>query len=178
MQFWRSGSDSNLDPGRRACGLGSLAGLVLMLPLAAGCGNADGVGPMMLHPVKGAVLLADGKPLTTGRVAFVLPEKAIEFSGDLQSDGSYQLGSTERQGAVEGTYKVRIDPEPIKGASAKGRPSRKGTLPFPEKYADETTSGLTATVKAGDNTIEPFKLIPGPAGGASSKGSRSLDQRD
>jgi hypothetical protein len=159
-------------------GLFGLAALVLVLPLAGGCGQSDSVGKLNLNPVKGTVLQADGKPLSTGRVAFVLPEKGFEFSGDIQSDGSYTLGTPETPGAVEGTYKVRIDPESSKSSPAKGRQPKKANLPFAEKYADETTSGLTATVKPGDNTIEPFKLVPGTSKDAPDKADRHLDQRD
>jgi hypothetical protein len=127
--------------------------------------------------VKGKVLLADGKPLTTGRVAFVQTEKALEFSGDIKSDGSFSLGSSDQPGAPEGSYKVRIDPEPGKSLPGKGRQPKRSTYPFPEKYADETTSGLTATVKQGENAIEPFKLVPGSSG-AANKSSRGKDKDD
>jgi hypothetical protein len=123
-----------------------------------GCSASDAVGKLTLYPVKGKVLLADGKPLTTGQVAFVSPEKGLEFSGPIGPDGTFSIRYGEKEGAPEGKYIVRIDPEVSKGL-AKGKPKkRSAALPFPEKYADETTSGLTAAVKAGPNDLEPFKL--------------------
>jgi hypothetical protein len=131
---------------------------LVVLSGLGGCSASDAVGNLTLYPVKGKVLLADGKPLTTGRVAFVSLEKGLRFSGPIGPDGSFSIGSDEKEGAPEGKYIVRIDPEAASGL-AKGKPKkRSAALPFPHKYADETTSGLTATVKAGQNDPEPCKL--------------------
>jgi hypothetical protein len=123
-----------------------------------GCSGSNSVSNLTLNSVKGKVLQADGKPLTTGHVAFVSPEKGLEFSGPIGPDGSFSIGSGDKEGAPEGKYVVRIDPDAA-AVQAKGKPKKRTTaLPFPEKYADETTSGLTAVVKAGQNDLEPFKL--------------------
>jgi hypothetical protein len=143
------------------------------------CGD-KGIAALPHHPVKGKVILPDGKPLTTGRVVFVSTTNATEFSGDLGADGSFSMKTPAGEGLPEGKYLVRLDTEaPTTGQVSKGKPaSRKGvSLPFPAKYADETTSDLTATVKAGDNQLEPFKLTSGPSS-AKGKESRGLDQRD
>jgi len=131
---------------------------VVVLLGFGGCSASDSVANLTLHPVKGKVLLADGKPLTTGQVAFVSPERGLEFSGPIGPDGSFSIGSGTKEGAPEGKYIVRIDAEAAIG-QAKGKvKKRSAALPFPDKYADETTSGLTAAVKAGQNDLEPFKL--------------------
>lgn len=145
--------------------LGATAILGLTLLGLSGCGDPNAVGQMKLNPVKGKVLLADGKPLTGGRVVFMNPERAMEFDGPIESDGSFSIKAAQGEGAPEGSYKVRIEPDTTKPADSSTRTARrKGqNLPYPTKYADETTSGLTATVNAGDNTLEPFKLIPGEA---------------
>ena len=127
------------------------------------------------HPVKGKVVLPDGKPLTTGSVVFVSASNAAEFYGDIGSDGSFSMKTAAGEGLPEGKYLIRLDAE----ASARVKAgSRKTTnLPFPAKYADETTSDLTATVKPGDNQLEPFKLTTGPSN-TKGPGGRALDQRD
>jgi len=124
-----------------------------------GCSASDAVGNLTLHPVKGKVLLADGKPLTTGRVTLVSSEKGLEFSGPIGPDGSFSIVSGEKDGAPEGKYLVRIDSEAVK-VPANGNPKkRSAALSVPGKYANEETSGLTATVKAGQNNLEPYKLV-------------------
>jgi len=134
-----------------------------------GCGDPNAVSRLKIYPVKGTVLLPDGKPLTSGRVVLMHPEKSLEFEGAIGSDGSFSIKGSQGDGAPEGAYKVRIEPDSTKSAdNSKGAARRKlANLPFPAKYADETTSGLTATVKPGDNTLEPFKLVPAQAGSKS-----------
>ena len=53
---------------------------------------------------------------------------------------------------------------PSRSPSAPGR-AQKGAanLPFPAKYASETTSDLKVTVRPGENDLEPIKLLSGPA---------------
>ena len=79
-------------------------------------------------------------------------------------------------GAPEGEYKVRIDPEPQPGSAGRAKRGA-ANLPFPAKYADETTSDLKVTVKPGENDLEPIKLVPGPAA-AKSASRKGLNQRD
>jgi hypothetical protein len=158
-------------------------GLTAMLGLTllgfGGCGDPNAVTQLKIYPVKGKVLLADGKPLTGGRVVFMLPEKALEFEGSIESDGSFSIKGSQGEGAPEGTYKVRIEPDSTKPGDNSARTARRKSAnqPFPAMYGDETTSVLTATVKSWDNTLEPFKLVPGRAG-SQSKGERSSSSLD
>ncbi len=101
--------------------------------------------------VNGKVLLGDGKPLTVGHVIFIGGGRETDFTGSIESDGSFNI-----KDIPEGKYSVRIEPE-LPKMSGKGRLKRP-MLPFPKKYASETTSGLTVVVQAGLNTLEPFKL--------------------
>jgi hypothetical protein len=128
---------------------------------SAGCGDPDAVpASLTTYPVKGKVVLEDGKPLTSGVVVFALPEKGMEFEAPLESDGSFSVKTSYGEGAPEGTYKVRIQPDVSKPAEIRARAGRRSTanLPFPAKYGDETTSGLTAVVKPAPNDLEPFTL--------------------
>jgi hypothetical protein len=105
--------------------------------------------------VKGKVLLADGKPLDSGRVIFVSSDTALSYAGTVQPDGSYELKQGDRAGAPQGSYKVRIEVDET--SLPKGRRSRR--LPFPEKYLDEDVSTLAASVRSdADNHFE-FKLV-------------------
>lgn len=125
----------------------------------AGCGSTDGgVKPVTVYPVKGAVVLADGKPLSGGKVYFVPKDGALTAEGKIGPDGTFTLetgGSGD--GAPLGDYKVRVEPEDTSVLAGK-KAARGKTLPYAIKYLDEDGSGLVATVKAEPNTLEPFRL--------------------
>jgi hypothetical protein len=76
-------------------------------------------------------------------------------------DGSFTVKTSYGEGAPEGAYKVRIEPDETMTPPSKVKSSRRNlaNLPFPAKYTEEATSGLSATIKPGDNPLEPFKLI-------------------
>jgi len=135
--------------------LGLTVTLGLTMLSLGGCGDpSTAAGP--LYPVKGKVLLADGKPLTTGRVEFLPVKGGMPAAGDIGSDGSFSLKTGDgREGAPAGDYRVRIEPKTL-AAKKQGKPA---SFPFPAKYVDEDGyTGLTATVLAEPTTLEPFKL--------------------
>src|SRR5271166_3314215 len=110
----------------------------------AGCGQSSfRSGPD--YPVKGKILLADGKPLSSGRVVFVSSETALSYAGPIRADGGFELKQGDRVGAPVGKYKVRIEIDET--SLPKGR-GKSANLPFPGRYRDEDTSKLVATVKA------------------------------
>jgi hypothetical protein len=137
----------------------ALASVVSWAALAllglAGCG---GPGPYTgsLYPVKGQVLLADGKPLAGGAVQFIPTRGGLPASGKIEADGTFSLKSKSRDGAAPGEYRVRIEPS-SELLARKGRAAPK--LPFASKYREyDGNTGLTATVKAGETQLEPFRL--------------------
>jgi hypothetical protein len=108
-----------------------------LLILVAGCGRS-GYGQ-----VEGKVTFK-GQPLV-GAVIFFVPERGPAAAGAIGDDGSYRL-LTKRpgDGAVVGRCKVAVvSSDPV------NKP-----LPIPTKYLDAETSGLTAEVKEGQNTID------------------------
>ncbi len=141
-----------------------LAGFLCMaMSLFAGCGGGsyDNSG-LALYPVKGSVTLASGKPLTAGKVVFV-PKKlgGLTSTGKIGADGTFTLSTSDgREGAAEGDYRVRIEPD----ESVYSKRSKTGSLknlPFPASYMDEDgDTGLTASVKPSENKLDPFKLVP------------------
>jgi hypothetical protein len=145
---------------------GVLTSLVLAC-LTAGCADRSGVTGLnvALYPVKGRVLLPDGKPLGAGAVEFVLVDgPAISSAGELTPDGSFAL-ETEGvgSGAPAGAYRVRVVP-PADAFTTKTRRHVKATfvdarkLPYDSKYLDEDASGLKVTVRPQDNLLEPIRL--------------------
>ena len=126
----------------------------LFLLSLTGCGSSGGVATQTV-PVKGRILLANGDPLTSGRVAFVPTDDLNRpASGLIGSDGRFILTTKEDgDGAAPGEYRVRIEPADGQNDRRKSRKPR-----FPLKYVDEDSSGLLVTVKVGDNELEPLRL--------------------
>lgn len=137
--------------------------LVVSAGLLSGCGEGSySTSGEKVYPVKGKVLLASGKPLNGGKVLF-LPKKEVGLAatGKIGADGSFTVTSADgREGAAEGDYKIRIEPD----ESVYSKRTKTGSLkslPFPASYMDEDgDTGLTASVKPSDNELEPFKLVP------------------
>ncbi|MDG3006880.1 hypothetical protein [Paludisphaera mucosa] len=143
--------------------IGSLARWLTAAALAAaaaGCGESRPEVGVATYPVQGKVVLANGQPLTSGVVVFVSGGSTTPpVSGVLGPDGSFVLMTDGVvAGAPAGEYKVRLEIDP--DASATGTsPRKRNAVPFPAKYGKETTSGLTATVKAEPaNELRPFVL--------------------
>lgn len=141
--------------GRTAIRLAIVAGA---LSTIAGCSGSDAPEAMTTYPVTGKVVLGDGKPLASGVVVFAAPEKGMEFSAPVGEDGSFALKTPYGDGAPEGTYKVRVERDPSKVVAHLRGKKPASPAPYPARYGDEKTSGLTAVVKPTPNALEPFVL--------------------
>ncbi len=127
---------------------------LLNVCLLVGCGS--GVEPKVMGTVSGKVTLGD-KALTIGRVAFVSSTVGASSFGDLKEGGTYTLGGP----IPVGEYRVFITP-PDLGDTPAGLESEQPQdelKDVPEKYLDEATTDLKATVKEGENTCD-FDLKP------------------
>jgi hypothetical protein len=134
-----------------------VGGALAALPLLPGCGQSDRMPSVSTYPVKGKVLLADGKPLTRGRIVFHRQEDPpILASGEIKTDGSFELSTLKPgDGAPAGKYGVQIDPTPAnQSASAK----RQSYPEIPQKYRDDDGLGLFVTIKPEPTELEPFRL--------------------
>ncbi|HZW31223.1 MAG TPA: hypothetical protein VFF52_10980 [Isosphaeraceae bacterium] len=142
-------------------------GLVALVVVGSlvGCGD-DEIGRR--YPVSGSVQYK-GQPVAHGRISFI-PAKGGEgraAAGEIQ-DGRYALTTvTPDDGALPGSYRVSLMAKEIdltqvkanqKGGSArpsdviKANKAAKNLIPV--KYASPETSGQTAQVKEGPNTID------------------------
>jgi hypothetical protein len=123
---------------------------ILSIPFAAGlagCGSS-------LQPVRGTVMLPDGKPAAGSQVVFDGPigGKAVSARGDVQPDGSFELSTSQPgDGVPLGKYRVQVNPPPLVNAEAAQR------LPYSAKYTDFSTSELEYEVKPGSNEF-PIQL--------------------
>jgi hypothetical protein len=134
-----------------------MLGLLLGL---AGCQRDPGAAPVVkVHEVTGQVLLAGSKPLSKGKVTFVRIDPPYLIStAAVSSDGRFSLTTGDSgEGAPEGQYKVRVEPDGPPPVLRGGRQDSK-ILPYPAKFLDEDSSGLIVTVKAEPNHLKPFVL--------------------
>lgn len=158
------------------------ASMLLITPLAIGCGpTADTVAP-----VSGRVTV-DGKPVKNASIQFTPVGKRA--AGAITDDnGNYKLSTYGQfDGAVLGEHKVAIslrkpiymgppkknpDPEPVSDdpnvltvRPAEGgvpKQAQQWKSPVPEKYWDDSTSGLTRVVEGkGENNFD-FELKSQP----------------
>ena len=134
----------------------ALLSLAFVCLVATSCGTA---GPK-LHPVTGKVLFED-KPAEGATVVFHLTDGAPDApkpAGTVGSDGSFKLNTYPHgEGAPEGEYTILVtwfDTPKNDNAEPKSRISL--------AYSQVAKSGLKASVKAGTNTLEPFRLTKQP----------------
>ncbi len=129
------------------------------------CDSKPPSGPIPVHPVSGRVVY-QGKPVAGALVVFHRDGGESQTStpvptGKTGAEGRFQLHTyVGDDGAPTGAYKVTVV---VAGASERRDFLAKNSAPasnitLPAKYANLTQSGLTATVKAGDNVIPPYEL--------------------
>jgi len=118
--------------------------------IAAGCSGAK---TPETAAVQGKVTYR-GKSITQGVVLFTPEGSGQAATGEIQADGSFQLTTFQKNdGARPGKYRVAVQPFPAAGA-VPGLEFPGGKPPIPAKYLDVHSSGLTAEVKPGKNTLD------------------------
>ncbi len=141
--------------------------LLAVVATVVGCGKAADGFSGQRGKVSGKVTLA-GEPLPAGcQVLFVAAKGGFTASGPVGPDGTYALEYQVPAGLPIGDYVVQISPPagassaaPVDPAamaqkmtlSANAKPD--DALPFPQRYASTSTSGLAFTVQPGANTFE------------------------
>jgi len=133
---------------RILAGFAACAGVTL-----AGCGTN---GPE-LHPVKGTVLVnkkaAAHATVVLHPVNPTTPD-APKPRGKVNADGSFTLTThTEGDGAPAGDYRVTVE-QWLAGARADDPPANR----LPAKFANPTTSGLTATIAVGTTELKAIEI--------------------
>ena len=121
-------------------------GLVLA---ACGCTFKPPVGK-----VAGKVSVRSA-PLTSGTIMFFPKAGGPTAQGQIQPDGTYTLTTFDPgDGAVIGTHTVMVESyvKPAKGPAREI--DAETVLAVPPKYTNPGTSGLTADVKDGENTVD------------------------
>ena len=116
-----------------------------------GCGKDK-----MIGRVFGKVTF-QGQPVSEGLILFVDREQGIHMSAKIGPDGSYELKLAEDYGLPVGTYRVLVTPPLIEGSEIGPLGPRPKTVIYdnlPTKYRNQQTSGLSLTVKEGDNQFD------------------------
>ncbi len=128
---------------RSRCQHPSLGWFALALLVTVGCDQ----GPQLFE-VRGTVQFR-GQPVTYGVINFFPSDGGRALGGPLQSDGGYRFE------LPEGEYGVIINaPSPLPPGWKEGDPVPTGKPLVPPKYSRVRTSGLTATVSPGDDSIQ------------------------
>lgn len=129
--------------------------MALVLFLMAGCSSSNNP---KTYPVTGKVTYR-GQPVTSGMIMLTPVDGGHAATGSLERDGSFRLTTFEKDdGAVPGSYQVAIQAFPAEGAGLPGAEFAGKPPPIPPKYASAMSSGLTAEITAGENTLDfPLK---------------------
>jgi len=117
--------------------------LLMSFPLWMGCGEGKPSGS-----VSGEVTYK-GKLQRTGCLLFVNPKTGVGASGQLDASGSYHVLSLPA-----GEYQVAIQAPPLPSPDELSEGAKIEEIDIPEKYLDPQTSGLSATVVEGKNSID------------------------
>ncbi len=141
---------------------GSIAFVLGLLPLAAGCNNMP-TGDIVPTVPAGGVVTFQGKPLEHYQV-LLQAEDQRPASGMTDADGNFVLGTNGKgDGAPVGMHKVAVryvgppdfDPE-SGGMEFKPMPPPK--VKIPAKYSSIESSGLTVEVPSDGNIEIDLKL--------------------
>ena len=127
-------------------------------------GFLGGCGPKLppLGKVGGSVTYK-GSPVTEGSVIFTDLAQGVAVVSDLDSEGHFACEVARGPGLPPGNYRVAIippgRPKPSLQYVAPDYDAGNKTYPhIPQKYRDEKTSDLTATVQSGDNPEFHFDM--------------------
>ena len=132
----------------------SLRSLVVVAALlgaaATGCGGHGDVSGKVTYK---------GKTLVWGTVQFEGSDKMIQ-QGNINSDGTYSISGVAIGEAKAAVSSINPKSSDFQVRQAEGRPPPKprpevkGWFPIPEKYNTPFKSGLTYSIKAGQNQID------------------------
>jgi hypothetical protein len=110
-------------------------------------------GSSMESEVSGTVTL-DGSKIGPGTIVFAPVEAGGKpATGSIETDGGYLLKTSRESGLAPGAYRVAVSIRKMPENVKRGERPPLGKLLIPEKYEDETKSGLQYQVSPGRNTI-------------------------
>lgn len=106
-------------------------------------------------PVSGSVTF-QGRPVSAGIVRLKNSTLGMDITAVLQRDGAFEIMTAKGVGLPEGEYQIAIMPPTVQVPI--GPAPKSFCLPkcpdIPPKYRQPSTSGLTLTVKPGENRLK------------------------
>lgn len=138
-----------------------MSGLVLATMCLVGCGGGSTLPEGDTGIVTGKVTF-NGKAVPEGTaIVFLHKDKGITASSAIAADGSYALRMRRKDEILTGDYQIGITPPTVELTAAEEEAVNSGKeLPekewpeIPKKYRNPETSGVTFTVKSGENTFD------------------------
>jgi hypothetical protein len=125
-----------------------LATLAIALAFATvGCGGGNEA------TVEGIVTF-DGQPLNRGTVSFIPEAGGAGAMATIAPDGTFEARTGSTAGLQPGEYTITVQAREDSVMPAKGALPMPGELITPKKYGSASTSGLRATINAGDNELK------------------------
>jgi hypothetical protein len=122
------------------------AALVASLCVSSGC---DAKQRDAVSAIAGKVTF-QGKPVTTGKVSFSSVATGTGAIAILDETGTYRLATPIKVGE----YQVAVLPPDPPSPMAMAQNAKLSVSPVPAKFRSAASSGLTTTVKPGQNTAD------------------------
>jgi hypothetical protein len=137
------------DRGRRTAHDVCLLLLAALSVVVFGCKPAEKLGRI------GGKVTFQEQPVSEGMVVFSCVDKGVNMTGPLKADGTYEIIMAKGAGLPLGTYKVCVSPPLTFVPIGEAAPQKAKNYPnIPKKYRNLETSGLTVTVKDGENRFD------------------------
>jgi len=124
-----------------------VVGTVFLVALC-GCSNNSQESRVSGH------VMVDGNRLGPGTVVFAPVGDGKPATGSIDAGGSYSMNTSRELGLAPGKYKVAVSIREVPQDVKRGDRPPPGKLLIPERYEQNTTSGLEYEVKSGQNTID------------------------
>lgn len=133
-------------------------GLVLAALAIGGCSRG-----LDLAPATGRVSL-DGKPVTDASVMYLPANGGPVATGSTDSQGAFELHTTNEAGALVGRHRVTISKSELQNVidGAPGPGGAKLVWHIPERFSRAEASGLEAEIKRGESNTRHFELQSQP----------------
>ncbi len=138
-----------------------ITGLIIATLGFVGCSGGSELPDGDTGTVKGKVT-SNGKSVPDGTsIVFLHKDKGITASSAIAADGTYSLRMRRGDAILVGDYQIGITPPTAEMSAAETEAAITGEAPsakewpeIPKKYQNPETSGVTFTVKAGENTFD------------------------
>jgi len=99
-------------------------------------------------------VMVDGNRIGPGTVVYAPVGGGKPATGSIDEGGNYSMNTSRELGLASGKYKVAVSIREIPQNVKRGDRPPPGKLLIPERYEQNTSSGLEYDVKPGQNTID------------------------